>query len=118
MSTDTPYAASPQSASAMATASLILGIIGIVGVLGGCCCCISHALSLCAPVAAILGYRERQAIQEGRSPQAGAGMAQAGMILGMVGTGLMILYMIAIIVWIIVAGFTSVMQTITRGHWS
>jgi len=118
MSMDTPYAASPQSASTMATASLILGIVGLVGVLGGCCCCLSHLLGLCAPLAAILGYQERQAIQQGRSPQAGAGMAQAGMILGLVGTGLILLYLISIIIWITFAGFSSVMHTITRGRWS
>ena len=117
MSMDTPFAASPQSASTMASVSLILGIGGLLGALGGCCCCFSHMLSLCAPIAAILGYQERQAIQRGRSPQAGAGMAQAGMILGLIGTGFLVLYFIGIIVWIMIAGFSTVMQAITRGHW-
>ena len=110
MSMDTPYAASPQSASTMATVSLILGVVGLLGALGGCCCCFSHMLSLCAPIAAILGYQERQAIQQGRSPQ-------AGMILGLIGTGFLVLYFIGIIVWIMIAGFSTVMQAITRGHW-
>jgi hypothetical protein len=117
MSMDTPYASSSQPASTMATVSLILGIAGLLGAVGGCCCCISHILSLCAPIAAILGYQERKAIQEGRSPQAGAGMAQAGMILGLVGTALMVLYVIGIGIWILMAGFSTVLQTITRGHW-
>jgi hypothetical protein len=117
MSMDTPYASSPQAASTAATVSLVLGIVGILGTLGGCCCCVSHLLSLCAPIAAILGYQERQAIQQGRSSPAGAGMAQAGMILGMVGTGLLVLYFITVIIWIMVAGFSSVMHAITRGHW-
>lgn len=117
MSMDTPSVPQPQPASTMAVASLVLGIVGLLGVASGCCCCLSHIVSLCAPIAAILGYQERKAIQEGRSPQAGAGMAQAGMILGLVGTALMILYFIGVIIWIMVAGFTSVMHTITRGHW-
>ena len=117
MSMDTPSVSQPQQASPMAVVSLVLGIVGLLGVASGCCCCLSHVISLCAPIAAILGYQERKAIQQGHSPQAGAGMAQAGMILGLVGTGLMVLYFIGVIIWMMVAGVSSVMHAITRGHW-
>jgi hypothetical protein len=118
MSMDTPYAPPQQPpAGTLAIVSLILGIVGLLGVLGGCCCCFSHLFSLCAPVAAVLGYMERKAIQEGRSSPAGAGMAQAGMIMGMVGTALIVLYIIIVIIWVIVSGFSSVVHTLTRGQW-
>ena len=68
-------------------------------------------------MAAILGYLERKAIQQGRSSRAGAGMAQAGMILGIVGTALIVLWVIGVFVWILVVGFGTVMETITRGQW-
>jgi hypothetical protein len=105
-------------ASTNATLSLVLGIAGLVGVLGGCCCCLSHILSLCAPIAAVLGYMEKKAIDEGRSSPAGRGTAQAGMVLGIVGTGLIVLYFIGVVIWIIISGFSAVMETLTRGHWS
>jgi hypothetical protein len=44
-------------------------------------------------------------------------MAQAGMIMGMVGTALIVLYMIVVIIWVIVSGFSSVVHTLTRGQW-
>jgi hypothetical protein len=105
----------PPGAGPMAILSLILGIVGVLGMLGSCCCCFSLPLGLCSPVAWFLGAREKGAIRDGTAPQAGQGMANAGMILGIVGSALLILYVIGIIIWGIVAGFSGVMQTLSRG---
>jgi uncharacterized membrane protein YjgN (DUF898 family) len=72
------------STSTQAIASLILGLIGIVP------CC-----GLLAPIAWYLGNQELKAIQQGRSPASGEGVAKAGMILGILGTieiGLVLLW--------------------------
>jgi hypothetical protein len=118
MSAESPYPLPPPSSpSAMAYLSLILGIVGLLGAIGGCCCCLSHLLILCAPAAAILGHLESQAISAGRSPQAGATMARIGMILGLIGTALFVLELIGLVIWIVVAGLSTVMETMTHGRW-
>ncbi len=89
MSTDyssVPPPPQPAGASTRATLSLILGIVGVLATLGGCCCCPALLLGLCAPVAAFLGFQERKDIEAGRAPAAGQGLATAGMILGLVGS--------------------------------
>ena len=63
-----------------ATLVLVLGIVGVV------CCC--YPLG---PVAWYLGKQELQGIAEGRIPAANEGTAKAGMILGMIGTALLVL---------------------------
>lgn len=76
-----------QSASTQALAALILGILGFT-------CC-----HICAPVAWFLGQAERKAIREGRSPAAGEGFATAGMILGIIGSCLLIFVMLWVFLW-------------------
>jgi len=75
-------------ASGRATTSLILGILGFV-------CC-----QLCAPFAWYMGNQEVKAIKAGTSPAAGQGLATAGMILGIIGTVLLILGL----VWVVFFG--------------
>jgi hypothetical protein len=69
-------------ASSQATTALILGIVSIV-------CC-----GLVAPFAWYLGNKELQQIAAGLSPVAGQGLAQAGKILGIIGSILLILGLI------------------------
>ena len=61
------------------TIILVLGILGIV-------CC-----GLLAPVAWFMGSAELKSIRSGSSPAAGEGLAKAGMILGIIGSVLLIL---------------------------
>lgn len=76
------------------TISLILGILGIV-------CC-----GLLAPVAWVMGSSELKAIKAGTSPAAGEGLAKAGMILGIIGTVLLVLTFL----WIFFAGGLAIVQ--------
>jgi hypothetical protein len=112
-----PYlpAPPPPPASTEATAALILGIVGVLGGLGSCCCCFSLVFALCAPVAAFLGYRERIAIREGRSSQAGETMATVGMALGIVGSVLMVFYLVGMLVYVLLAGFSTVFEKMREG---
>ncbi|HEY7213155.1 MAG TPA: DUF4190 domain-containing protein [Thermoanaerobaculia bacterium] len=77
-----------QSASTQAIMSLVLGILSIVT------CC-----GILAPIAWYLGSQEQKAIREGRSPAAGEGLAKAGMILGIIGTVLLIFGILWIFFW-------------------
>ena len=71
-----PPPAPPTSASgsSQATTALVVGIVSFV-------CC-----NLAGPVAWWLGKKEIDAIKAGQSPQAGQGLAMAGMILGIIAT--------------------------------
>jgi uncharacterized membrane protein YjgN (DUF898 family) len=84
----------PQSASTQAIMALILGILGIV-------CC-----GLLAPIAWFIGSQEGKAIREGRAPVAGEGLAKAGMILGIIGSILLILT----VLWIFFMGGMAILQ--------
>jgi uncharacterized membrane protein YjgN (DUF898 family) len=83
-----------QSSSTQAIVSLVLGILGVV-------CC-----GLLAPIAWFLGTQEIKAIREGRSPAAGEGLAKAGMILGIIGSIILVLS----ICWIFFMGGMAVVQ--------
>jgi len=85
----------PQSTSTQAITSLILGILSIVT------CC-----GILGPIAWYLGNQELKAIQEGRSPAAGEGAAKAGKILGMIGTLLMVVWLL----WIFFMGGMVILQ--------
>ena len=89
-----PYEA---KASSQATTALIVGIVGVV-------CC-----GLAAPFAWYLGNKELQLIAAGQSSAAGQGLAQAGKILGMVGSALLILGL----VWIFFAGGMAVLSALS-----
>lgn len=81
---------SPQSqtASSQAITALVLGILGIVT------CC-----GILSPIAWYLGKQEQKAIGEGRSPVAGAQLAQVAVILGIVGTILMVFGLLWVFFW-------------------
>ena len=79
--------------------SLVLGILSIVT------CC-----GILAPIAWYLGSQEQKAIREGRSPVAGEGLAKAGVILGIIGTILMVMG----ILWIFLWGGMAVLSTWTN----
>lgn len=78
----------PQSASSQAITALVLGILGIVT------CC-----GILSPIAWYLGNQEQKAIREGRSPAAGQGLAQAAVVLGIVGTILMAFGLLWVFFW-------------------
>lgn len=75
-------AAAPPSDNKRALWSLILGIVGII-------CC-----GLAAPFAWYMGQAEVKAIDAGQAARENRGMALAGMILGIVGTVLLVLGLI------------------------
>lgn len=77
----------PQSASSQAITALVVGILGVI-------CC-----GLLAPIAWYLGSQEQKAIREGRSPAAGQGLAQAAVILGIIGTVLLVFGLLWIFFW-------------------
>jgi hypothetical protein len=78
----------PYPESSQATTALVLGILGIVicGVLG--------------PFAWVMGKREIEAIDAGRRPPENRGTANAGKILGIIGTVLLGIGIIAIILFV------------------
>lgn len=89
-----PFQSQPASASTQAIVSLVLGILGIF-------CC-----GVLAPVAWYIGSQELKAIQTGASPAAGASLAKAGMIMGIVGSVLLVLT----ILWIFFMGGMAILQ--------
>ncbi|HDZ86461.1 hypothetical protein LCGC14_1750480 [marine sediment metagenome] len=99
-----------QSASGLAVASLVLGIIGIIMI----CCCYYLAGPL-GIVAWVLGQIERNNIKRGESPQAGMGMATAGWILGIITTALFALFLIlAVIISIFDIGLNLPLRGLKR----
>jgi len=76
------------------TIILVLGILGVV-------CC-----GLMAPVAWIMGSSELKSIRAGSSPASGEGLAKAGMILGIIGTVLLLFGLL----WIFFAGGMAILQ--------
>ena len=74
--------------------TLVLGIVGII-------CC-----GLAAPVAWYMGKQELAAIAAGQSAREGEQLAKVGMILGIVGTILLVLT----IVWIFFAGGMAILS--------
>ncbi len=82
-----------QSASGLAVASMVLGIIGIVML----CCCYYLAGPL-GIVAWVMGQIERNNIKRGESPQVGMSMATAGWILGIVTTAFFALFLLLAVV--------------------
>ncbi|MGQ0743329.1 MAG: DUF4190 domain-containing protein [Acidimicrobiales bacterium] len=73
----------------LAIASLVLGIVALTGLLP------------LAVVALVLGSRARRQIRESRGAEEGEGMATAGVVLGWIGVGLMILIGIGVVLFIL-----------------
>lgn len=63
------------------------------------------SMGLFAIPAWILGKAERQAIERGESPDSGRGMAEAGYILGIIGTVLLVLAVLFAIAWMVIIGY-------------
>jgi hypothetical protein len=78
------------STNGMAIASLVLGIVFMCG--------IGSILAL------IFGYMARSQIDESGGTQSGRGMAIAGIVLGWIGVGLAILYLL---IWIVAIAASS-----------
>jgi hypothetical protein len=108
-----PWPDGPTSGNA--TTALVLGILGAAGSVGSCCCCLFAVPALCSPIAWFLGRQELAAIGEGRSSAAGQGSAQTGMILGMIGTGLLLLYVIGMIAYVVLVGGAAAFETLKQG---
>jgi hypothetical protein len=111
----TPVTVTP-AASPRATVSLVCGIVGIMAGLGQCCCCLGTAVNLiCAVTAWVLGHLELRDIDAGIAPAAGRSHASTGRILGMIGVGLVLLYLLALAGWIALAGFSTVVEALRSG---
>jgi hypothetical protein len=89
----------PESASSQALTALILSLLGFVT------CC--HLLS---PIAWYLGRQEQKAIREGRSPKAGESLAQIAVILGIVGTLILVFFLF----WLIFLGGMAVLSALAN----
>ena len=89
----------PQTASTQAIAALILGVLSVVFP----CCAV-----ILGPIAWYLGHQETRAVREGRSPAAGEGFAKTGMILGIIGSVLVVLG----ILWVFFMGGLAILQGI------
>jgi len=87
------------SGSSQATTALVVGIVSFL-------CC-----NLAGPVAWVLGKKELDAIKAGQSPQAGQGLAMAGMILGIVATVFLALGLL----WIFLFGGMAVLSALAQG---
>ena len=92
-----PPPGAPEKKSNRAMTSLILGILGII-------CC-----GLLAPVAWYMGSEELKAIRAGTAPAQNETTAKVGMILGIIGSILLILTLI----WIFFAGGMAVLGGMT-----
>lgn len=104
-----------EPASSNSTTALVLGIIGVVGSLGSCCCCLFIVPGVCAPIAWYMGRLELAAIRAGRSSRAGEGSAQTGMILGMIGSGLLALYVVGMMAYVAIVGLAAALEVMKSG---
>jgi len=73
---------------------LVMGILGIV-----CSMCFVFGI-----IAWIFGKNDLAAMEQGQMDKSGEGLTKAGMICGMVGVGLGVLYWLLNIIWLIVGG--------------
>jgi hypothetical protein len=89
----------PQSASSQAITALILSLLGFAT------CC--HLLS---PIAWYLGRQEQRAIREGRSPKAGEVLAQIAVVLGIIGTLILVFFLF----WIFFFGGLAVLSALAN----
>ena len=89
----------PESASSQAITALILSLLGFAT------CC--HLLS---PIAWYLGWQEQKAIREGRSPQQGEVLAQIATILGIVGTLILVFFLL----WVFFLGGLAVLTAMAN----
>ncbi len=91
-----PPLATEAKTSGRATTALVLGILGFL-------CC-----QLCAPFAWYIGNQEIRAIKAGASAPSNQGFAMAGMILGIIGTILLVFALL----WVVFFGGLAVLSAI------
>src|SRR5215218_9196745 len=89
----------PESPSSQAITALILSLLGFVT------CC--HLLS---PIAWYLGRQEQKAIREGRSPKQGEVLAQIAVVLGIIGTLILVFF----VFWIFFFGGLAVLSALAN----
>jgi hypothetical protein len=89
----------PESASSQAITALIVSLLGFAT------CC--HLLS---PIAWYLGRQEQKAIREGRSPKAGESLAQIAVVLGIVGTLILVFFAF----WVFFFGGLAVLSALAN----
>jgi uncharacterized membrane protein YjgN (DUF898 family) len=82
--------------ASQATTVLVLGILGIV------------ICGILAPFAWVMGNRELEAIDAGRRPPDQRSTANAGRILGIIGTVLLGIGIVFLIFWLLLVGFAVV----------
>lgn len=80
-----------------ATTALVLGLVGLVG---GLMCLLPVLVS---PFAWVTGVKARREIRQSNGQFGGDGMATAGMVLGIIGTVLLALAVIALVIIVLVA---------------
>ncbi|MET0554168.1 MAG: hypothetical protein ABW221_14085 [Vicinamibacteria bacterium] len=96
--------------------TLALGIVGLVGNIASCCCCLGLVPGLCAPIAWWLGARELRSIRSGLSSPAGEGNARTGMWCGIAGTAVMAFYVLGMAVYVAIVGFAAASEALKQGH--
>lgn len=79
-----------------ATTALVLGLVGLIG---GCLCGLPL---LAAPFAWAIGARARREIAASHGQLGGAGNAQAGFVMGIIGTVLLVLAVIGVVLLVVV----------------
>lgn len=89
----------PESPSSQAITALVVSLLGIVT------CCL-----LLSPIGWYLGRQEQQAIQEGRSPKAGESLAQIAVVVGIIGTLLMVFFLF----WVFFFGGLAVLSALAN----
>lgn len=88
--------------SGMAVASMILGIVSVIG------CMAYGVLSIiCGPLAIWFSIKAKRAIREDRAARSSGGMATAGLVCGIVGTVIGGLYFLVMVVFVGLAIFAA-----------
>ncbi len=78
----------PQKTSVMAIIALVTGIIGLIPCFWGC-----FVFSIASTILGFLGKKE---IRESNGAKKGAGMAQAGFIMGLIGIAIGVLWWVLV----------------------
>ena len=91
-----PYGYGQQQNHGGATTSMVLGIVGLASLLLTFACCVTLPGVLASPIGWFLGVRARREIDAAQGRYANRGQAQAGVIMGIIGTILAVLTIIAL----------------------
>lgn len=84
-----------------ATTSMTLGIISLVSAGLALLCCLTLPGVFCAPFAWVLGLRARREIDANPGVYGNRGQADAGVVMGIIGTVLGVLVVAAVIVFVV-----------------